>query len=165
MESRSKALGHAVHPSLVVFPLGLLSTAVIFDILYLITYRDGFNVAAAYTMAAGLVGGLVAGLFGFLDFTAIPNRTRAQRVALLHGMGNVVVLVLFAISWFLRLYSKGWEPSRTALGLSFAGLAVVAVSGWLGGELVERLGVSVYPDADVNASNSLTGSRHEHARR
>jgi hypothetical protein len=45
-ESRAKAFGHAVHPMLIVFPLGLLTTAVVFDILWLITHRAGFAVAA-----------------------------------------------------------------------------------------------------------------------
>jgi uncharacterized membrane protein len=35
MQSRAQALGHAIHPTLIVFPLGLFSTAVVFDILYL----------------------------------------------------------------------------------------------------------------------------------
>src|SRR6185503_19971919 len=47
MESRAKALGHAIHPMLIVFPLGLLTTAVIFDILFLVTDRNGFATAAA----------------------------------------------------------------------------------------------------------------------
>ena len=33
MESKVKVAGHAVHPMLVAFPLGLLTTAVIFDMM------------------------------------------------------------------------------------------------------------------------------------
>jgi hypothetical protein len=36
MESRAKILGHPIHQMLIPFPLGLLGTAVIFDIIYLI---------------------------------------------------------------------------------------------------------------------------------
>ena len=32
MESKAKLLGHPIHPMLIVFPLGLLATAVAFDI-------------------------------------------------------------------------------------------------------------------------------------
>ena len=32
MQSRAKLLGHPIHPMLIVFPLGLLATAVAFDI-------------------------------------------------------------------------------------------------------------------------------------
>ncbi|MGH3658375.1 MAG: DUF2231 domain-containing protein, partial [Micromonosporaceae bacterium] len=103
MESRAKFLGHGIHPLMIVFPLGLLSTSVIFDVIYLVTGRTGFTVASAYAIAAGLIGGAVAGLFGFVDYLAVPPKTRARRVGALHGGGNVLVLTLFAVSWLLRL--------------------------------------------------------------
>jgi uncharacterized membrane protein len=34
MESRAKLLGHPIHQMLIVFPLGLLATAVIVDVIY-----------------------------------------------------------------------------------------------------------------------------------
>src|SRR4051812_35819590 len=102
MESRAKAFGHAIHPMLIVFPLGLLATAVIFDVVYLITGRSGFPVAAGYAIAGGVVGGLVAAVFGLVDWLAIPAGSRAKGVGVLHGVGNVVVVLLFAVSWLLR---------------------------------------------------------------
>src|SRR5438477_5427760 len=157
MESRAKAFGHAIHPMLIVFPLGLLATAVVFDILWLITHRAGFPVAASYAIAAGVIGGLLAAVFGLIDWLAIPTGTRAKQVGLLHGGGNVVVVVLFAISWVLRgAASNGWRPSVLALVCSFAGVILAGVTGWLGGELVERLRVGVDDGADLNAPSSLS---------
>lgn len=157
MDSRAKALGHAIHPMLIVFPLGLLVTAVAFDVLYLITDRPGFTTAAAYAIAGGILGGLAAALFGWIDWFAIPAGTRAKRVGLLHGAGNAVVLVLFAVSWLLRAGADGWDPSAWALVFSFAGVAFGGVAGWLGGELVERLGVGVADGAHLDAPSSLSG--------
>jgi uncharacterized membrane protein len=159
MRSRATAFGHAVHPMLIVFPLGLFSTAVVFDVLYLVTDGADFAVAAAYTIAAGLVGGVVAALFGLVDWLGIPDKTRAKRIGALHGVGNVVVAALFAVSWLLRAGAEGWQPGVGALICSFAGVALAVVTGWLGGELVERLGVSVDEGADVNAPSSLTQVR------
>lgn len=156
MESRAKLMGHPAHPMLIVFPLGLLTTAVIFDIIYLATDRSGFPVAAAYTIAAGIIGGLVAALLGLIDWLAIPGGTRAKRVGTLHGVGNVVVVVLFAVSWLLRAGADGWEPNAGALVLSFAGVVLGAGTGWLGGELVDRLGVGVDDHANLNAPSSLS---------
>jgi uncharacterized membrane protein len=156
MESRAKLMGHPAHPMLIVFPLGLLTTAVIFDIVYLATDRDGFSFAAAYTIAAGVIGGLVAALFGLIDWLAIPAGTRAKRIGLLHGLGNVVVVVLFAISWLLRANADAWDPSVGALVLSFAGVILAAGTGWLGGELVDRLGVGVDDNANLDAPSSLS---------
>ncbi|MEU5724151.1 MULTISPECIES: DUF2231 domain-containing protein [unclassified Micromonospora] len=156
MESRAKAMGHGIHPILIVFPLGLLATSVIFDILYLITDRAGFQISAAYTIAAGVIGGLIAGVFGLVDWLSIPAGTRAKRVGAVHGLGNVVVLLLFAASWFLRLSATNWEPPAAALGCSFVGIVLAGFTGWLGGELVERLGVGVSDQAGVNAPSSLS---------
>ncbi len=152
--------GHAIHPMLIVFPLGLLTTAVIFDVIYLVTDRPGFTVAAAYVIAAGVIGGLVAAVFGLADWLAIPAGTRAKRIGLVHGVGNVVVVVLFAVSWLLRRGAEAWEPNALALILGFVAVALAGVTGWMGGELVERLGVGVDEGANLDAPNSLSGPAH-----
>jgi uncharacterized membrane protein len=35
MEAKAKLFGHSIHQMLIVFPLGLLATSFIFDIIYL----------------------------------------------------------------------------------------------------------------------------------
>lgn len=155
MESRAKAAGHAVHPMLVMFPLGLLTTAVVFDVLHLITGGSDFAIASAYMIAAGVVGGLLAAVFGWIDWFAIPGATRAKRVGLVHGLGNAVVLALFAVSWLLRADAAAWDPGAAALVFGFVGVAIAGGAAWLGGELVERLGVSVDEGAYLDAPNSL----------
>jgi uncharacterized membrane protein len=106
-------------------------------------------------IAAGIIGGLCAAVFGLVDWLAIPNGTRAKRIGLWHGGLNVLVVLLFAISWFIR---KGGEqiPSNGALVLSFAAVVIALVGGWLGGELVDRLGVGVDSGAHLNAPSSLS---------
>jgi uncharacterized membrane protein len=159
MRSRARAMGHSIHPILIVFPLGLFSTAVIFDIIHLINGNPGFPLAAGYAIAVGVIGGLVAAVFGLIDWLAVPVGTRAKRVGLLHGIGFVVVVMLFALSWLLRANNGAggtpWQPDAGALVLSFAGVVVAGVSGWLGGELVERLGIGVHENASPDAPSSL----------
>lgn len=161
MESRAKVLGHAMHPVLIVFPLGLLATAVIFDLVYLITGGEQWSQVSFWLIAAGIIGGLVAAVPGWIDWFAIPGGTRAKSVGLLHGLGNVVVLVLFAVSWLLRRDAgSGFEmagaPSTLALVCSFAGAGLALLTGWLGGELIERLGMAVHDGAHLNAPSSLS---------
>ena len=164
MESRAKILGHPIHPMLIPFPFGLLATAVIFDILYLVWGNPALANASYWMIIAGVVGGLLAAPFGLIDWLAIPQGTRAKSVGLLHGAGNVVVLLLFAASWWLRRGAPGagdagaYVPSAFALVLSFAGCLPAAVAAWLGGELVDRLGVGVDDGAHLDAPNSLSGS-------
>ena len=155
MESKAKLLGHPIHQMLIVFPLGLLVTAVVFDIIYLINDNGAWSDRAYYMIAAGIIGGLLAAVFGAVDWLGIPSGTRAKSIGLLHGVGNVVVVALFAISWLLRR-GETTDPGALALVLSFVGVALGAVTGWLGGELVDRLGVGVYPNAHLNAPSSLT---------
>ncbi|GAA3623772.1 putative membrane protein [Lentzea atacamensis] len=158
MRSRVRAAGHAVHPILIVFPLGLLTTAVGFDVLYLITDRTSFAFTAAHLIAAGVLMGVVTAATGWLDwFLVTPRGTRARRIGLLHGLVNAVVLVLFAVSWALRLAETGWTPAWPALVAAWLGVLGGGLGGWLGGELVERLGISVEEGAHPDASSSLSG--------
>jgi uncharacterized membrane protein len=156
MESRVKLFGHPVHPMLVVFPLGLLATAVIFDLLYLIFDNRLLPTASYYMIAAGVLGGLLAAIFGFIDWLALPNASRAKNIGLWHGIGNVVIVLLFTGSWLLRRDNVDFVPDSPALMLSFAGTALALITAWIGGELVYRLGVGVDPGANVNAPNSIT---------
>jgi uncharacterized membrane protein len=158
MESKAKAFGHAIHPIMIVFPLGLLATAVIFDVLYLVTLNQTFSTVSWWMIAAGLIGGLLAAVFGLIDFLNIPDGTRAKRIGRIHAIVNVAAMVLFALSLYLR-WDTPQTPPTTALLFSFAGVAVAMLGGWFGGELVERLGVGVSPDANLNAPNSLTSDR------
>jgi uncharacterized membrane protein len=70
--------------------------------------------------------------------------------------GNVVVVLWFIVSWFLRRSAAG-NPTTGALVLSFVAVALALVTGRLGGELVVRLGVGVDKDANVDAPSSLSG--------
>jgi uncharacterized membrane protein len=106
-------------------------------------------------MGAGVIGGLAAAVPGWLDWWAIPRGTRAQRVGLLHGVGNVLVLVLFALSWLLRRPTPGAPPTE-AIVAGLVGVVLAAGTGWLGGELVDRLGVGVDDGAHLDAPSSLT---------
>ncbi|HET8648499.1 MAG TPA: DUF2231 domain-containing protein [Gemmatimonadales bacterium] len=157
MESHVKVAGHPLHPMLIVFPLGLLGTAVIFDIIQLLGGSNAFSEVSWYMIAAGVIGGLLAAPAGLVDWLAIPSGTRAKRIGVLHGLGNVVVLILFAVSWILRS-SAPETPSTLALVLSFAGLALALVTGWLGGELVDRLGVGVDDTANLDAPSSISST-------
>ena len=155
MESRFKVAGHPLHQMLIVFPLGLLATAVVFDVIFLVTDDPTWTQAAYYMIGAGVITGLAAAVPGTVDWMAIPRGTRAKRVGLLHGVGNVIVVGLFALSWFLRRDNPTLPPTEAVVaGLLGAGIAVVTA--WLGGELVDRLGVGVDDGAHLDAPSSLT---------
>lgn len=106
---------------------------------------------------SGVIGGLVAAPFGTIDWLAIPEGTRAKRVGLLHGGGNVIVTGLFALSAYLRSGdAAGHEPDGFTLILSLTGFMLAVITGWLGGELVDRLGVGIDDGANLDAPSSLS---------
>ncbi len=90
MESKVKLLGHPVHPALIVFSLGLLIMALIFDVIYFATDNAGFATAAYWDITAGIIGGLLAALFGLIDWLNIPSGSRAKAVGLWRGLGKVL---------------------------------------------------------------------------
>ena len=154
MDRGAKLFGHHIHPFLIVFPLGLLSTAVIFEIAYFATGNRTFNDVTYWMLISGVIGGLLAAVFGLIDWLMIPSGTRAKYVGLMHGGVNAAALVLFFLSWYLRTGPTP-QPSSLASILAFAGFALALVGGWLGGELVERLGIGVHPGANPDAPSSL----------
>ncbi|HZH34311.1 MAG TPA: DUF2231 domain-containing protein [Pyrinomonadaceae bacterium] len=158
MESKAKILGHPIHQMLIVFPLGLLSTSVIFDLVYWFTNNATFSEVAFWMLLAGVIGGLVAAPFGWIDWFAIKQGTRAKSVGLIHGGGNMIVTGLFALSLVLRWGDQaGHKPDTFALILSVAGFLLALGTAWLGGELVDRLAIGVDDGAHWNAPSSLSG--------
>lgn len=155
MNSHVKLMGHPLHPMLVVYPLGLLSTAVIFDILFKFINNSAFPVVSYWLITAGIIGGLLAAVIGLMEWLAVPNNSRAKSIGGYHGLGNLAIVLLFAASWWLRTGVQDHIPSTIAFILSLLGFLLALVTGWLGGELVYRLGVGVDHGANVNAPNSL----------
>jgi uncharacterized membrane protein len=162
MQGKAKLLGHPVHQMLIVFPLGLLATAVVFDIVRLATGNPYWAEISYWMILSGLIGGGLAAVFGAIDFMSIPKYTRARRIGAVHGIGNVVVMVLFLLSFLMR---NNDIASNAPIGLAVAGAGLALVTGWLGGELVDRLAVGVEEGAHADAPSSLSDRpAHERAR-
>ncbi len=159
MQSRAKLFGHPVHQMLIVLPLGLLVMAVLFDLIDTVSGGNTWTATSFWNIVAGVATGLIAAVFGLVDWLSIPSRTRAKRVGTLHGLGNVVVVLLFGVAAALRWDTAGHAPPTTAMVLELCGLAVGSVTGWLGGELVDRLGVGVHEGAHVDAPSSMVTDR------
>jgi len=157
MQSKARALGHPIHPMLVVIPLGLFIASAVLDALYYWRGDTLFALISYYNIAGGILGGLLAAVFGLIDWLAIPSGTRARRIGLFHGAINIVMVMLFAAAWLARTALPDYAPTTFILGVELAAITLALIAGWLGGELVDRLGVGVDDGANLNASNSLSG--------
>jgi uncharacterized membrane protein len=138
--------GHPFHPILVTLPIGAWIASVVFDVASKIDESAPALVEGAYWLIGlGVVGAVVAAVFGLLDLFAIPSGTRARRLGLIHLALNVVTLGMFVggFLWRSDSYDSARETSAAQLALSLGALALLAVSGWIGGMLAYRFGVRV----------------------
>ena len=132
---------HPIHPMLVPFPIALWIFSLVCDLIYVMGWGGAvWKEMAFYTMAGGLLGALAAAVPGYLDYrtTTVPA---IQKIGRWHMLINLSLVVLFAINLWLRMES---EPGAALpVILSVVGVAMLSVSGWLGGELVYVHGAAV----------------------
>jgi uncharacterized membrane protein len=139
--------GHPFHPMLVTVPIGAWLGAVVFDVFAFIGDEPAaFTIGARWLYGIGVLGAVVAAVFGLLDYTRLTPGTRARKIATIHLVINLTAVVIFTVAWAVHL--GGDDPSAIGLVLGILGLAGVGVSGFLGGELVYRHGVRVADELD-----------------
>jgi uncharacterized membrane protein len=106
---------------------------------------------AFYALLAGIIGAAAAAAFGIIDWLSIKDRV-VKRVADWHARLNVIALIIFASSFYLRTTggSRWVGGSYTVpVVLSVLGVILIMISGYLGGELVFKHGVAVNPQSDA----------------
>jgi uncharacterized membrane protein len=143
MKSKANIGGHPIHPMLIPFPIALWATSFAADVLFYFLRHTTLLVISKFMLAAGCIGAVAAAIFGIIDWLGI-NNGEVKKVANWHARLNVAALVVFAISFFLRLGSYSHLVGRKLtipFLLSLVGVVLISISGWLGGELVFRYGV------------------------
>ena len=146
MASPASIGGHPIHPMIIPFPIGLWVFSLIADLVYLWrgnpVWRDYI---AFYTLLGGIIGAAVAAVPGLIDWLSIKDREVAK-VANWHARLNVIALLVFAASFYLRTTSGSRLVSESytiPVLISIIGVILITISGWLGGELVFRHGLAV----------------------
>ncbi|MEU5364039.1 DUF2231 domain-containing protein [Streptomyces sp. NPDC005925] len=142
--------GHPFHPILITVPIGAWVGSLVFDIASHVVHDPDFLARGAmWLIAIGVIGALAAALVGFLDLWAIPPRTRAFRVGLIHMTLNLLVTAAYAGNFLWRKGGQGPEGSvgPGMLALNAVSLAVLGLSGYLGGKLAYHYGVRVADEA------------------
>ncbi len=119
-------LGHPLHPALIAVPLGSFTSVAVLDAL------PGTGPAANALLISGLVGALPSAAAGWADWQALHEQQ--QRVGLVHAVANITALGAYAVSLASR---RGGREGRGKVW-AYAGLALVAAGGYLGGHLAYR---------------------------
>jgi uncharacterized membrane protein len=146
MESRLRIAGQAVHPVLVMFPLGLFTMAVLFDMGNVFGGPDILGSLAYWNIVAGLVGGVLVALAGAIDL-ALMRGTRAKRRGVLQNLMNMGVLILFAVIAMLRMQSPDRVAGAGLLVVELIALVAAFFGAWYGGEIVNRRAAPAFAQA------------------
>jgi uncharacterized membrane protein len=154
--------GHPWHPLLVTVPIGAWIASLVFDLgSFVVPGADFLVQGSLWLIALGVVGALVAALTGGLDLLTIPRRTAAARVAMAHMALNLVVVALYVVG-FLWRRDAGTAAGTVGVGplaLSVVAVALLALSGFLGGKLAFRFGVRVADESTQLTGYRTTGTR------
>jgi uncharacterized membrane protein len=131
---------------LIPFPIGLLVFSLVADLIYLWRGNPVWeNYIAFYTLLGGIIGAAAAAIPGLIDWAMLTDRA-AVKVANWHARVNIIGLVIFIASFYLRTSGGAkWIVNMPMLPfvLSLIGVVGLAIAGYLGGELVFRHGVAV----------------------
>ena len=139
MKTPANIARHPIHPMLVAIPIGRWVMSLVCDLVRAGgSANDNWSVVALYTMVGGIAGALVAAIPGFIDMLSLQGGLK--RIALTHMGINLTVVALYAVNVWMR--TRGAD-SATPLLLSVLAIALLLVSGWLGGKMVYVHGVAV----------------------
>ena len=146
MAGRASIGGHPIHPMIIPFPIGLWVFSLVADVIYLWrgnpVWRD---YVAFYTLLGGIIGAAAAAVPGLIDWLSLTDR-EVIKIANWHARLNVIALLIFAASFYLRTTSGTELVSGSytiPMGLSVLGVILISISGYLGGEMVFKHGVAV----------------------
>jgi len=154
MASPASIGAHPIHPMIIPFPIALWVFSLVADVIYLWrgnpVWRD---TVAFYALLAGILGAVAAAVPGFIDWLSLTDKA-VVKIANWHARLNVIALLIFAGSFYLRTKSGASLVSGSytiPLLLSVLGVVLITISGWLGGEMVFKHGVAV----DTGSANRL----------
>jgi uncharacterized membrane protein len=150
---------HPIHPMLVPVPIGLWIFSLVCDLVYRFGGGgENWEVVAFYTMVGGVVGGLVAAIPGTIDMLSLPSGPK--KTAVTHMVINLTIVALYVVNSFLRWGNP--DSLDLPIWLSVLAVALLGVSGWLGGKMVyeQRVGVDTgEAPARVTETRSAAGLR------
>lgn len=143
MKTPASIAGHPIHPMLVPIAIGGFVLSFAFDLVCAATgaYQP-WGQAALFTMMAGIAAALMAAVPGLIDMLSLSGPVK--KIAITHMVINLAVVGLYIFNVALRYGNP--NSLMIPIALSFLAIALLVVSGWLGGKMVYEHGVGVGPN-------------------
>jgi|GEM_PF-469417 len=137
--------GIPIHVMLIHFPIGLFTGGALSDIGSLLWTEANLQTVSFFCIAGGLVTGVAAMLFGFMDYISLGSKPAHFQKAGRHGLLQLSAWFLFLVTFLLKLphYPILPPPSVWMLLLEIVGLLMVFTGNHFGGELVYKQGVGL----------------------
>lgn len=130
-----------IHPVVVHFPIALLITAFLIDIIYIFTKKDTcLPRAGFYLMIAGTITSAIAYTTGCLSSLKMTGEN-VMEVLDKHEDAGLATLIIMGVACMLRVYLvnkklKDAKLQRIMLAIYFLGVISVVYTGLLGGHMV-----------------------------
>ncbi|HSB82594.1 MAG TPA: DUF2231 domain-containing protein [Candidatus Methylomirabilis sp.] len=126
-----------IHPLVVHFPLALWLTSALFDFLAWRQEDPMFRRAARWLVGLGLLGAGLSILFGWMDLLVQERQGVGTGLLLQHRTHSLVAYLATAsyVASFLWRVRMRDRIAGGLLTLSLLGALLIAVTGYLGGEL------------------------------
>jgi uncharacterized membrane protein len=142
-------LGHPIHPMLVHFPIAFWTVAMLAYMSAAAGVGDPAHTTARFANAAALAMAALAMLAGLVELRSIDSRSAAMNLATRHMMVMATVWICFLFALMVPVFPDLDRSTArfAATALAGAGSLLMAVGGWLGGQLVYRHGVGVRQQA------------------
>lgn len=140
MASPASIKKHPIHPMLIALPIGLWVFALVCDVVSMAGGSSSWAITALYCTAGGVVGAVLAAVPGLIDYFSI-HEAEMKRIATWHMIVNFTSVLIFAASIWIRLRIE--ITGALPLILNVCGVGLIAIGGWLGGEMVFVKGMAV----------------------
>ena len=125
-------LGHPVHAALTDLPIGVMTVAIVLDVI-------GQRVAADVAVLVGVLSIVATAVSGLADYTDVDGKARSR--ATVHATVMTIALMVFAISLLIR---AGNPTDRAVpIALLVVGYLILTVGAEIGGDLVYLVGTNV----------------------
>ncbi len=134
---------HPLHAPLVHFPLALLGTSLVFDVVGIVRGEALWWAIGFWNVALGLTVSVATAVTGFVDSLRVVPDSPASPIVTRHMLSVLTSLSCYGAAMFVRGgpgAATGLTRSAT-LALEAVGFVLLMLAGWLGGEMVYRHGV------------------------
>jgi nitrite reductase/ring-hydroxylating ferredoxin subunit/uncharacterized membrane protein len=125
-------LGHPVHAALTDLPVGVMTVAIVLDVI-------GQRMAADVAVLIGVLSIVATAVSGLADYTDVDGKARSR--ATVHATVMTIGLVVFVLSLLIR----AGNPADRAVPfiLLVVGYLILTVGAEIGGDLVYLIGTNV----------------------